>query len=207
MCVKSKFGAFCFTRLELQQTQIANNNKVMKKTLTALIGVATLGILSVNAGETYHQSSKQVDKNPPMPPAAVPCFAAGEVQLDAFAGYVDPKMGDAGAGVGVNLNYFVTEMLGLGVGALWYDPGTVVHNAYANVILRYPFQDVCVAPYVYGGGGGHWDSQAMWTAHIGVGVEYRVTPNVGVFADARYTWADEDEGQFWMLGGGIRLAF
>ena len=181
---------------------------MIKKALavTAIVAIAVVG--NLNAGETYYESSKQVvDKNPPPPPPAEPCFAAGEAQLDLFAAYVDPKEGKSSAGGGLNLNYFVTEMLGIGVGALWYDPGTVVHNAYGNLILRYPFQDTCIAPYAFGGAGYHWDSDKMWTAHAGIGIEYRVTPNVGVFADGRYTWADEDEGQFWMIGGGIRLAF
>jgi hypothetical protein len=56
-----------------------------------------------------------------------------------------------------------------------------------SLILRYPFEGcVCWAPYIFGGGGGVFDGDASGFGHIGLGVEYRVTPYLGFFTDWRW---------------------
>lgn len=50
-----------------------------------------------------------------------------------------------------------------------------------------------VAPYALGGGGRHFDRVKTWFAQAGVGVEYRFTPRVGVFLDARGVLANETQ--------------
>ncbi|XHR28118.1 MAG: hypothetical protein ACFUZC_19585 [Chthoniobacteraceae bacterium] len=56
-----------------------------------------------------------------------------------------------------------------------------------NLFLRYPFEGaVCWAPYIFGGGGGIFDGEATGFGHVGVGVEFRVTPYMGFFTDWRW---------------------
>jgi hypothetical protein len=56
-----------------------------------------------------------------------------------------------------------------------------------SLILRYPFEGtVCWAPYIFGGGGGIFDGESTGFGHIGLGVEFRVTPYMGFFTDWRW---------------------
>lgn len=56
-----------------------------------------------------------------------------------------------------------------------------------NLILRYPFEGpICWAPYIFGGGGGVFDGDSVGFGDVGLGVEFRVTPNMGFFTDWRW---------------------
>lgn len=56
-----------------------------------------------------------------------------------------------------------------------------------SLILRYPFEGpICWAPYIFGGGGGVFDGESTGFGHIGLGVEFRVTPYMGFFTDWRW---------------------
>ena len=56
-----------------------------------------------------------------------------------------------------------------------------------NLILRYPFEGpICWAPYIFAGGGGIWDGSGNGFGDVGLGVEFRVTPNIGIFTDWRW---------------------
>ena len=158
-------------------------------------------------------------KNPAPAKAPVPaplCFEAGETSLDIVSVYADPTGGggewydgsglDSGVGGGLALTHFYTENLGVSAGAYWWDGNGAIHSVTGSVIYRHPLQDLCLAPYVYGGVGGHFDSVNQISGHLGAGVEYRVTDSVGIFADYRYTWADETED--WNLYTlGLRILF
>ena len=82
-----------------------------------------------------------------------------------------------------------------------------------NFYLRAPLsQHSRWAPYLfagvgglYGGGGG-----AAFEAHIGGGLEYRLTPNVGLFGDGRYEWVDATRNsvpQFGAMRLGVNFVF
>ncbi|MDD5349029.1 MAG: hypothetical protein PHQ12_02340 [Chthoniobacteraceae bacterium] len=66
------------------------------------------------------------------------------------------------------------------------------HRSAANqvsgsLILRYPFEGpICWAPYIFGGGGGVFDGDSTGFGHVGLGVEFRVTPYMGFFTDWRW---------------------
>ena len=63
----------------------------------------------------------------------------------------------------------------------------VANQVTGSLILRYPFEGpVCWAPYIFGGGGGIFDSDNVGFGHLGVGVEFRVTPYMGFFTDWRW---------------------
>lgn len=72
------------------------------------------------------------------------------------------------------------------------------HKSAANqvtgsLILRYPFEGpICWAPYIFGGGGGVFDGQSTGFGHIGLGVEFRVTPYMGFFTDWRWEFMGGD---------------
>lgn len=56
-----------------------------------------------------------------------------------------------------------------------------------SLILRYPFEGpICWAPYIFGGGGGVFAGDDTGFGHIGLGVEFRVTPYMGFFTDWRW---------------------
>lgn len=64
---------------------------------------------------------------------------------------------------------------------------SVANQVSGSLILRYPFEGtVCWAPYIFGGGGGVFDGQDTGFGHIGLGVEFRVTPYMGFFTDWRW---------------------
>ena len=50
------------------------------------------------------------------------------------------------------------------------------------------------------------NSNILFEAHIGAGVEYRFTENLGLFTEARYTYVDLDDGDYPSARLGIRVA-
>ena len=99
---------------------------------------------------------------------------------------------DGKLGLGTGLSYFFHR--NLGVEAYTYTESTH-HNWFDNVggnlIARFPIMESGVAPYVLGGGGRQFDPLAQWYWDAGGGIEWRFARSVGVFADARYVWADK----------------
>ena len=64
-----------------------------------------------------------------------------------------------------------------------------------NLILRYPFEGpICWAPYIFGGGGGVFDGQSTGFGDVGIGVEFRITPNMGFFTDWRWEFMSGNNG-------------
>ena len=176
-------------------------------------GGSALLLSSASAGDATYSKNPAPSKEPV--PAAN-CFNAGETSLDIISIYADPTGGggdsydgtglDGGFGGGIGLTHFVTENIGLSGQAYWWDGASIIHSVTASVIYRQPIQDICLAPYIYGGGGGHFDSVNQVSAHAGAGVEYRICEGFGIFADYRYTWADETEDwNLYTLGLRIQL--
>jgi hypothetical protein len=179
------------------------------KTLLAA-GLATLTSAVAFAGPTGYMKSmpKQIEVMPP--PQAPLCFEANEWQLDLFSATVIDDDGDAFAGGGLAVNYFLTEYLGLGVEGYWFDgDDDWMHNANGMLILRYPFQEYCIAPYVYGGGGVQANGTNQGVGFVGGGVEWKAYENIGLFADGRWSWVehfDESDGHV-TIRGGLRFYF
>ena len=114
------------------------------------------------------------------------------------------KSGQLGAGVGVN--YFFTRYLGLGVDA--YAEGTdgvFVDAASASLILRFPLGHSGFAPQIFGGGGRQFEGD-FWFGQVGAGMEYRFTPHVGAFLDARLVLPEEGQSSG-VARLGMRFAF
>lgn len=110
-------------------------------------------------------------------------------------------------GAGVGLAYFITRNLGIGAEAYSENTtGVFVDSASANLTLRLPLGQSGFAPYVFGGGGRHFDDVKTWFAQAGAGVEYRFTPHVGVFIDARGVLPNETR-YYGVARLGMRFAF
>ena len=141
-----------------------------------------------------------------------PCFKDQEFQLDIFASYTDAvsrsSHGD-GVGGGLALNYFFIKYLGVGVEGNIYDGD--VNGAWdlgGRLIARFPIESgsLCIAPYIFGGGGVATDGVTAGTWNAGGGLEWRATHTIGIFGEGRYTWgADNLDGAQARLG--VRFVF
>lgn len=114
---------------------------------------------------------------------------------------------NARLGAGVGLNYFFTQMIGVGADVYSENTdGAFIDSASANLILRFPLGTSGFAPYAFGGGGHRFDGAEAWFAQVGGGMEYRFTPQVGVFFDAR--WVIPDETKYYGVARlGMRFSF
>jgi len=193
----------------------------------------TLGLLtSVIAASSALAGEEAINKDYKQPaPPAIPCFKDQELQLDLFGSFMnfpyghDQDYGDRGrfgrghddnrdgGGGGVGVNYFFMRYFGVGVDGDFDSNLGGVANYTGKIILRLPIEThgICIAPYVFGGGGGesffddNYDSfngrnfngrggrfdrnpGTLGAWMVGGGVEWRVTPRIGVFAEGRYTW-------------------
>ena len=152
-------------------------------------------------------------------PAATPKYTGNELSLDAFASFIAPerRLGDLfdtnirhgkwGGGVGVN--YFITREFGvMGDINIADNGGNFVDQIMGAGVLRIPLDPSGIAPYFFAGGGRATEPVWEWLAQAGVGLEYRLNPVTGFFADARYIW-HEKEGSFdrLLIRTGIRLVF
>jgi hypothetical protein len=146
-----------------------------------------------------------------------PKYSAQELSLDLFGSYINPesrlpKLFDSNIrhgfwGGGVGLNYFLLENVGVGADVNLSDhPGRIVDQALGDVILRLPVGDTGFAPYAIGSGGRGISPIYQWVYGGGVGLEYRFNPELGLFSDSRYLWADR-RGDRLLIRAGFRIVF
>ncbi|MGB8170561.1 MAG: hypothetical protein WCF18_23865 [Chthoniobacteraceae bacterium] len=141
-----------------------------------------------------------------------PCFKDTELQLDVFGSFTDTSNGHHtdGFGGGVGINYFFTRYLGVGADTNVFGGGASgVWNFSGSLIARFPVElgGLCLAPYIFGGGGYENDHTSCGTAHAGGGLEFRVVPEkIGIYAEGRYTWVanTDDQAQARL---GVRVVF
>lgn len=154
---------------------------------------------------------------------SVPCepcdfYRANELSMDVFGSAsigkytIDHLSGsrirhNTRLGAGLGLSYFITRNIGVGGEAYSENTtGTFVDSASANLILRLPLDCSGFAPYAFGGGGRQFDDAKAWFAQVGAGMEYRFTPHVGAFLDARLVLPDETK-YYGVARLGLRFAF
>jgi len=128
-------------------------------------------------------------------------FRAHEPTLDIFGTARD----NWHLGVGVGANYFFTQWLGAGIETR-VEEFDWPNQINASLFARYPIEKWRLAPYIYGGGGRQFRDGTQWLAHIGVGLDYRLTPRVGLFGDVRETFPEKDS-DFALWRVGLRLRF
>ena len=144
-------------------------------------------------------------------PAPEPCFKDVELQLDLFGSYTNPVSRSShsdGFGGGLGVNYFFTRYLGAGVSGNVFDGGVHgVWNTDASLIARYPLElgTFCLAPYILAGGGLQANGTTTGSWHAGGGLEWRATPQIGVFGEGRYTWAEDNDSATARVG--LRFVF
>ena len=110
-------------------------------------------------------------------------------------------------GLGAGLNYFFNKYVGIGGDAYSENTsGAFVDSASANLILRAPLGQSGFAPFVYGGGGHQFDLAHVSFAQVGAGMEYRFTPHIGTFLDARWVFPDRTK-YYGVARLGVRFAF
>jgi hypothetical protein len=170
--------------------------------------------------------------------STAPRYTGNELSIDLSGSYLAAQRGlnhvfetnikgDRGRwGGDVGMNYFFTPWLGIGGDANFSDHrgfgGPACDYVLGNLILRAPICNSGFAPYVFGGGGRqfnglfhdpetgdiHAGTRYEWIADLGVGIEYRFTPGLGIFGDGRYIWHLKDGGVDRLaLRAGLRIAF
>lgn len=83
------------------------------------------------------------------------------------------------------------------------------HQVTGNIILRYPFEGGCVAwaPYIFGGGGGIWNSSGTGFGDVGIGAEVRLTRHLGLFSDWRWNFMGGNHNDVNTTRAGVRFVF
>jgi len=184
----------------------------MRKLHILLPAVVGLLALTSYAGQPMVSSGKEM-KQTTVPEET--CFNDHELELGVFGQYSVGEgpthagpMRDHGWGGGVEVNYFFLRNLGIGVEGSWEDmkenglgrrdansSSTALHEVGGSLILRFPIDRLCLAPYIFGGASFQVDGRQWAAGHAGVGVEYRVVPHkVAIFADARWNYFGDREG-------------
>lgn len=131
--------------------------------------------------------------------------SVGRYTLKHLSGRRVRENGELGAGLG--LNYFFTRYIGIG-GDLYSEnrTGALVDSASGNVIGRFPIGESGLAPYAFAGGGYQFDGLEVAFGQFGGGLEFRFTPHIGVFADARLVYPEETK-YYGLARLGLRFAF
>lgn len=197
----------------------------MKLLTTALLASLTLAATAFAGHEVIQSSGKDKVQ------VATTCFNDKELQVDLFGAYSVGEgpshagpIHDHGFGGGIGVNYFFSRHIGIGAEGMWLSsrhnegqPGTsnettTFHNVNGSLIFRFPIDRLCVAPYVYVGGGAVMDGDKWAVAFGGAGVEYRVIPNkLGLFVDERWNYYGDrfgrDEQNNFTSRAGVRWIF
>lgn len=179
----------------------------MKNILSILVGSAALAG-SALAGSTGYPAKDKAPVAPPVapPPVTCGCFGAGESALDIFAAYgtSGSEYIDGEFGGGVRYSQFITRNIGFAVGysIIGSEP---IHDLSTSFVARFPIEAACIAPYVYGGPGGYFNSSNELTFHAGAGLDVRLFGCNGLFVDYKHTFADSDD--YGLVSAGFRLSF
>ena len=206
----------------------------MKRIIALTVVVFASQAVSTFAGEAV-ASSKEVVAPPPPPPMSY--FRSNEFSLGVFGsygvGFYDNHraIGEHAWGGGVDGEYFPLQYLGLAVEGNFFNeiPGDFFGSTVTgNLVLRYPldnkYPNLHLAPYVFGGVGGIFNESNHFTptvgsefhrrgtrdevlGDVGGGLEYRFTPHIGLFTDARYNFVNGPRNDFMLTRFGIRYAF
>jgi hypothetical protein len=209
----------------------------MKRIIALSVVVIASLAVSASAGEAVSSSKEVVAPPPPLTTSYFRAneFDLGVFGSYGVSFYDNFRaIGNHAWGGGIDGQYFPLQWLGFAIEGDFFNeiPGdnfgaTVTGNA----ILRYPldikFPGLHLAPYVFGGVGGIFNegnsfthvatfggfghnrsnSQDKVLGDAGGGLEYRFTPHIGLFTDARYNFVDGPRNNFMLTRFGIRYAF
>ncbi len=150
-------------------------------------------------------------------PVEEPCkFRDTEFQVDAFALGAFYQQGSPAWGGGLGLNYFFMRYVGIGVeqdvfgrSEETYGGGGTRWSTLGNLFLRYPICSWNMAPYLMVGGGAVYGNggTGVGVGHVGGGLEYRLTDNIGLFVDSRWLYSGQEPKNGCFSRAGLRFAF
>jgi hypothetical protein len=179
--------------------QLMKNKMLVGGTIMMLAAMSALGDENVsnNSGDYYRSSELSVD--------GFGTASLGAYTIDHPSNNRIRQNTEFGAGAGVN--YFITRNIGIGGEAYSENTtGAFIDSASANLTLRIPLGQSGFAPYIFGGGGHQFDMTKLWFGQFGGGMEFRFTPHVGIFVDARAVVPNET--RYYGVGRlGLRFAF
>lgn len=135
-------------------------------------------------------------------------YSANTFNVDIFGSWASRGRSgedDGKLGIGGGVSYFFTRNLGIDAHT-YADAFKAPYNLNSSLIYRYPIEGTAWAPYGFGGFGRQWDYASQWLFHIGLGGEYRINPNTGVFLDWRRVFALETD-DYHLVRLGVRLGF
>ena len=114
-------------------------------------------------------------------------FDAHELSVDAFGFYSERDKSGVDKntfGIGVGVNYFLTDTIGFSA-ETYGDAFTTPYLITVSGIYRYAVPEWNLAAYGFAGGGREWEHAPQWLGHLGIGLEFRFTPNLAAFSDIR----------------------
>lgn len=138
------------------------------------------------------------------------CFGETELQFDIYGAHVDGGgvLGE-GFGGGIAATYFFHRNFGVTLdGNITNSNVDDIWQASAGLVARYPFEigGVCLSPYVKVTGGVQSENGTNPFLGLGGGLEWRITPRVGLFGEATYGFV-EDQDDMLNLRAGVRFVF
>jgi hypothetical protein len=185
--------------------QLMKNKMLVGGTILMIAATSALGAETVSNDQGVHYDQGDYYRASELSVDAFGTASLGEWTLKHLSG--DRIRHNTKFGVGAGVNYFITRNIGIGGDAYSENTtGAFIDSASASLILRLPLGQSGFAPYAFGGGGRQFDMAEAWFAQAGAGMEYRFTPNVGVFIDARGVVPKETK-YYGVARFGVRLAF
>ena len=149
-------------------------------------------------------------------------FTGNEARDDRFLAV------DHAWGGGADFKYFFARYFGVGVEGYALAARDTVGAALGTFTFRYPIPCTRFAPYVFAGGGAIFngsrieeatdangdlfrsikdDSKARAVGQFGGGLEFRITPHIGLINDFSWDVVDGPNNNFGMVRSGINFAF
>jgi hypothetical protein len=179
----------------------------MKLALTLLIAGAVSATAWAGPVSYSGKSSKQVQQTAIAP--GCECFTPG-FNLGIYgAGIIfdgDDNPPNS-LGGGASIDYFFTRNIGLEGSYTILATPAEHHEFDGALVVRFPIDSLCLAPYVMGGGGYTVNSDNSWNWFAGAGFDWRL-PNVncmGIFADGAYHWAEDSDDNFVLIRVGLKF--
>jgi hypothetical protein len=175
----------------------------MRKLAIGLFAAGIVGSSALAGDDTT------ITKDKAAVPMLTPCFKDQEFQIDLYGSITELSSGNReglfntprrGGGGGLGADYFFIKYIGIGIDGDVSSAHKDMWSTTGKIIFRLPFDfgGLCVAPYVYAGGGGIFannqygnDSANVGAFVLGGGLEYRFTPRFGFFAEGKYSWASD----------------
>jgi len=201
-----------------------------------IVGVFALTFLAATSyAGPVESSDQQVQQQTTYQPSQE-WYRAREWNFDLFGSYAftarpyrsDQDLGaDHAWGGGVDANFMFSRYLGVGVEGYALAADDAIGQASGNLIFRYPIPGTRFAPYGYAGGGVIFNgsrvedlvdrgrsvdrvrrnSEAEGLGQFGAGIEFRLTPNVGIINDFSWNVVHGDRNDFGMVRSGMRFTF